>query len=295
MPFKPDSKMREIIVLTLLLCSVGIAQITRAETPSTTVQQFEFDKQKELQEEQACQKLIDRLNIEFNEPAEIAVRKRQYSIAIKLFKKTAEQWQATEWKYDWAKQVRHVKIIDSLVASAHCYERMHLFDKEAECYKNCDYVVEAIHALRKDKNFADAEKLCKQSIDSGNFKPSYPVYLDLHVLLAEILQDEGKSPEAEGVLTALLKAGNADQNLQQIRSARIALADLYKNENRTMDFEKVKADLDCKKCPLCKSDSAVVPIEYGLTKGSTLNAHSGGCMSSQYSPQWWCNDDKSSF
>jgi hypothetical protein len=120
-------------------------------------------------------------------------------------------------------------------------------------------------------------------------------FVDVPVLLAMILEDEGEIGRAEFTLKDLLNRSVTTKDLGRIREARIELADLYLKENRLAEYNAIKSELSDKTCPLCKSQSCVVRISYGFPNGHHANVHQGGCVSTSYSPQWWCNTDKVGF
>lgn len=260
------------------------------------------------QEDLAYQSIGDRIHHEFEIPANEAAQKKDFESAIKYYEKAATQWEKEKYNSEDLQEGQYTRIVSNLLAAGDLNKQQKHFDKAVEDYLKCEqiarvskqrkngtYLPFVAQAYREGRYFDKAIETYNTIIEK-NFSMG-PFGTDSHISIAQVYEDDGHPELAEKELRAFLDTNLKNCKPSNTRAARIAFRDMYKRLGRTSEADKMDNELNDKHCPICHSDSAVVPIGYGLPTGPADNnaIHLGGCMFSNSSPQWWCNKDKVSF
>ncbi len=271
----------------------------------------------EKERQEFC-KAVDHFNL-YMEPANSANLQHDYDKAIELYLKAADSLKKRKFRtgnLDWQ---RTGIITDALRSAGEMAMSKGDFDQAARVFLYCDHecpagicgpnMSDAARAFMLGKHFDKAVEIYQKQIDSPGQATRYSPGIialgyaaqDPHVNLARVYEAQGKTQLAEETLQSFLNKMIAENKVGRKRVAMQGLIDFYQRTGRPELAKKEDEKLHDKHCPVCKSDTMVVPIRYGLPYPLVLSNFDetkvklGGCTSNEDSPNWYCRTDKTRF
>jgi tetratricopeptide (TPR) repeat protein len=252
---------------------------------------FGVNKIDQKAEDVALGKAGKRIDQDYELPASKAVEKGAFDRAIELYKGASAQWLAQHWQSPTAREARNMGLVNDLSCIAHLYRKQGRFDAAAKIYMQCEVITGIKSQFRshiadtytEGKMFAKAEAIYRTDMKEGKPEDAFTAT----IALAKLYDLQGQLADAEKTLQDLLDNSVKIHNYNQVRSARVALRQLWQKENKTADLEKIDAALNDKHCPVCGLDDRVLAVaeKYYVR---------GGCFKPSY-PHWCCERDDTRF
>lgn len=256
-------------------------------------------------EEVKCKRLMSSVANDYTRPAWDAENASQYSKAIGLLEKAVEKLKASSFKANEFEQERLYQLRNCFYSMAIDYSRSKNHSRAIELFLQCDtldstmqrksdvsYLACVANEYRLVKDFGKALEYCQKSIKKGQVNGNK---IGIFLILSEIYAEQKQFPMAEKTLKDFIAGRAKLDKVNEVRIGRVWLKNLYQQEKKTAEAQKIEQALNDRHCPACGSDANVKGIVYGLTSGPVNGAHLGGCNFTETSPKWWCNKDKIEF
>lgn len=256
-------------------------------------------------EEVKCKRLMSSVANDYTRPAWDAENASQYSKAIGLLEKAVEKLKASSFKANEFEQERLYQLRNCFYSMAIDYSRSKNHSRAIELFLECDklnntmqrksdvsYLACVADEYRLVKDFRKAELYCQKAIKLGQVNGNK---IGIFLILSETYAEQKKFPLAEKTLQDFIAERSKLKKVNDVRTGRVWLRNLYREEKKTVEAQKIEHALNDRHCPVCGSEANVKGIVYGLTSGPVNGAHLGGCNFTETSPKWWCNKDKLEF
>jgi tetratricopeptide (TPR) repeat protein len=232
----------------------------------------------------------------YMEPAERAQKQGKPDEAIALQEGAIAAWNTLP---DTA--YRSSMLRQSFLTIAQIYENQNRWDKVEQTHRQLAAVFDGIEfapdgiaiarACVKQQKYKEAESVYRQLIKGTKRDDQAYCYRELVAVFAAQKQFD----QEEKTLKDFLDDANQLHKPKLVRSARLAYATFLKERGRQVEAAQVDQQLVDKHCPICGSDAAVQPIEYGCFGRPKQGITQGGGIAFSDSPRWFCTNDNTPF
>lgn len=250
----------------------------------------------------------DKLKREYSDPAKAAEKEGKLVDACAFYEREVVAWQVFE-----DKEYTSEPLIYCLVDLMRLYLKDGRDSDAEKIPERLKFFVDSKQVIRSRLSVG-LYRLSECCLEAGRFVIAEKVIRELiatqanfgeaefnsQLLLVRALLGQGKADEARKLAEQLALQAIKERRAKCVTRARMVLDEVYRKGRIENSPDDLVMKLHLRKCPLCSTTTALLPISYGLKAitpetlaASDVTVHYGGCCIEPY--RWYCKNCKQEF